>query len=62
LAATIEEFQRYRWSPQTLRSHAEQFDITAFRQQFRQLLHSLGITLGPAEFLASATSSAQATA
>jgi glycosyltransferase involved in cell wall biosynthesis len=50
LAAAIETFQHHSWSPSLLRSHARKFDIQVFRDRFRQLLESLGITLGPDEF------------
>ncbi len=62
LAAAIQNFRNYHWSAEVLRQHAEKFDVEAFRQQFHQLLNSIGVTLTTAEFAASRSSSLSATA
>ena len=46
LVAALEEFPQHIWSPYLLRNHAMQFDIQVFRNQFLQLLKSIGINLG----------------
>jgi glycosyltransferase involved in cell wall biosynthesis len=50
LAAAIEEFPLHHWSPSLLRNHAARFDIQVFRNRFRQLLESIGVTLQPDEY------------
>jgi glycosyltransferase involved in cell wall biosynthesis len=45
LVAALEEFPQHIWSPYLLRNHAMQFDIRVFRNQFLQLLKSIGINL-----------------
>ena len=45
LVAALEEFPQHIWSPYLLRNHAMQFDIQVFRNQFLQLLKSIGINL-----------------